>query len=200
MKNLLFIGDSLTDAGRDRTDEKHIGDGYVKKVDAKLAYEEPGAYYCRNRGYNGYCVADLFPRVYCDVLVHDPVCVTVTMGFNDTNIPQERFERFYDMLLAEMRRTLPSAHFILWEPFCIHGSATDERFDTLRTALKARAEGVRRLAKIYGATVIPMQERMDALAAENGPQYWTWDGVHPTPAGAELMSDVWLETFRSLEA
>ena len=44
MKRILFQGDSITDAGRSREDDKHLGIGYPRFVSGELALDNPGEY------------------------------------------------------------------------------------------------------------------------------------------------------------
>ncbi|MFO7197031.1 GDSL family lipase, partial [Enterococcus faecium] len=44
-----------------------------------------------------------------------------------------------------------------------------------------------------GATLIPLDGLMNALAIKHGPTFLAEDGVHPTKAGHEAIASTWLE-------
>ena len=44
MKRILFQGDSITDAGRDRDNIYSAGAGYARLVSAKMGFDHPGEY------------------------------------------------------------------------------------------------------------------------------------------------------------
>ncbi len=55
-------------------------------------------------------------------------------------------------------------------------------FDERRAAAK-------RVAERTGASFIPLQNAFNQAASSSGPAKWTYDGVHPTPAGHGLIAD-----------
>ena len=55
---------------------------------------------------------------------------------------------------------------------------------------------VAKLAKDYDAVHIPLQDIFDAAAkaaGSAGPENLIWDGIHPLPAGHELIARHWLQ-------
>lgn len=132
---LLFIGDSITDAGRDRTDSASLGSGYVHEIARTLqgrASGGPGPTVI-NKGLNGNRVYDLEARWTTDVIDHMPTVVTVKIGINDTwrrydsglASPVDEFEECLDRLLAETTRQL-SARLVVITPFLLPVSADQE--------------------------------------------------------------------------
>ena len=53
MKKILFMGDSITDAQRDRDSDAYMGAGYATMVAGELGSKEPYAYEFMNRGISG---------------------------------------------------------------------------------------------------------------------------------------------------
>jgi len=52
---------------------------------------------------------------------------------------------------------------------------------------------VKRLSQEFGCVLIPFQDILNKNL-ENAPQeYWLMDGVHPTCAGHQLLSDAWIQ-------
>jgi hypothetical protein len=68
----------------------------------------------------------------------------------------------------------------------------DAMVQKIETAI--RGEIVERLAKKYDAVYIPLQERLDKAAGEH-PEWSTPAGVHPSPAGHQIIADAWLAAF-----
>ena len=52
----------------------------------------------------------------------------------------------------------------------------------------------RRVAHASGAQFVELQDAFNKASARTGPRYWTADGVHPTPAGHELIAEHWRKT------
>jgi acyl-CoA thioesterase I len=52
------------------------------------------------------------------------------------------------------------------------------------------------LAREHRTRFMPFQSACDAALSDGTPpSYWAADGVHPTPAGHQLMADTWLRTL-----
>lgn len=85
-KRILFVGDSITDCGRERpiAGRNNLGDGYVSLINAMLEMDMPHEQ-CRvlNCGISGNTVVDLAERWQSDVLDWSPHCITMMIGIND---------------------------------------------------------------------------------------------------------------------
>ena len=62
MKRILFQGDSITDAGRNRDNLFSLGEGYPQLVAAKLSFKCPGEYEFINKGVSGDKSTQLYAR------------------------------------------------------------------------------------------------------------------------------------------
>lgn len=81
--HVLFIGDSITDAGR-LTDKPPYGGGYVSLIQALVTAEAPElGLRWSNRGISGNTVRDLAGRWQADVLDERPDWLCVKIGIND---------------------------------------------------------------------------------------------------------------------
>jgi len=211
-KRILFQGDSITDCGRSKENENSKGHGYATMVAGVLGAQEPFAYEFFNRGIGGNRVCDLLSRIRMDMVHLKPDYMSILIGVNDVwheytrqnGVRVDRFERIYSMILDELKEELPDLKIMLMEPYVLPGSATcnteehPARWEFFRSEVELRAQAVRRLAEKYGLVFVPLQERLDQ-ANENAPEgYWLRDGVHPTPAGHELIKQAWLEGFEKL--
>jgi lysophospholipase L1-like esterase len=202
---VLFQGDSITDAGRDRKGEgnannaRALGTGYAFLTAAPLL-----ANYCDakltiyNRGISGNKVFQLADRWDKDCIALKPDVVSILIGVNDIwhkldgryDGTIEIYERDYRALLERTRRELPGVKLVICEPFVLRCGAVNEKwfpeFDGYRAAAK-------RVATTFDAVFVPFQTMFDKAVRTTPPNYWAGDGVHPTIAGAELMAQEWLK-------
>ncbi len=57
------------------------------------------------------------------------------------------------------------------------------------------AKHVRSIAVDYNAAVVPYDSLFTSLLrehAEVAPEYWIWDGIHPTAAAHRRMAELWV--------
>ncbi len=207
MKTILFQGDSITDAGRDRANPESLGFGYPLMAGARLNLTYPGAYRVWNRGVSGDRSVDLFARIKADILNLQPDYLSILIGVNDVwheleasnGVSASKFRCIYTMLLEEIRQTLPQTRVMLLEPFVLRGFGTERYYKVFRQEVEARAAIVSELARKYGLPLIPLQAELDRLEQTAPEGWWLADGVHPTPAFHQLIADRWLETFEEME-
>lgn len=212
-KIILFQGDSITDVGRDRENCIHNGRGYAHLVQAQLGYEKPFVYTCYNRGISGNRVVDLYARIKKDMINLKPDYMSILIGINDVwheytsqnGVDAQKYEMVYDLLIRELKAALPNLKLMLLEPFVLPGSATEnteehpDRWEYFSAQCKLRQQAVRRLAHKYDLVFVPLQQEFNRVH-ENAPEgYWLGDGVHPTPAGHELIKRSWLKGFWEIE-
>ncbi|AYF97951.1 SGNH/GDSL hydrolase family protein [Protaetiibacter intestinalis] len=190
---LLFIGDSITDAGR-RDDPDGLGSGYVRLVAASLAARGDRRTVL-NRGIGGDRIGDLRDRWEADVLAHAPGTLSVYVGINDTwrrfdsglVTTTADFESAYRGLLEEAR-VASAPRLVLVEPFLT--PVTPEQEGWLDD-LAGKREAVATLASEFGAAFVPLHRILTVAALHHGPAAIAADGVHPTPLGAELIAEAW---------
>lgn len=212
-KRILFQGDSITDAGRNREDFYSLGYGYPLLVAAALTADTPDAYEYVNRGIGGDLLADLYNRRQADLLDLKPDYLSLFIGTNDAwaELDQGRpietaaFEQMYTDLLEEIFATCPDTKVMLLSPYIMEGlfsRNTDDQPDRLnqfRTHIASRIEVVRKLAQKYDLPFVDMQAVFDAACARADAACWTGDGAHPTPGGHELIKRAWLSAFDELK-
>lgn len=202
-KTILFQGDSITDAGRDRghyyaNDSRGMGSGYVRLVASTLLGEHPDAgYRIYNRGISGNKVYQLADRWDDDCLQLRPDVLSILIGVNDFwhtidfnyQGTAQTYERDYRALLQRTRQALPNVKLIIAEPFAvIGGTAITERWKDF----KPYQEAARHIAFEFNATFIPLQSIFDEALRHAPANYWVPDGVHPSMAGDYLMAQAWL--------
>lgn len=207
MKRILFQGDSITDAMRNRESEDWKGEGYPTLVTAKLGYDCPNEYEFINRGVSGNRVVDLLARVKYDMINLKPDYMSILIGVNDVwheldaqnGISAERYEQIYTMLLEEVLESLPNLKIMILEPFVLKGAATTEHWETFSDEVSKRAAAAKRIAEKFGLSFIPLQEKFNEAEKLAPASYWLRDGVHPTHAGHELITREWLKTFETIK-
>lgn len=193
----VFVGDSITDCGRDRGDSASLGDGYVRILADAIA-ERAGGADVRNVGVSGDRAIDLEARWATDVVAAHPDVLTVYVGVNDM---WRRFDsddptspEAFQATLLRLLDTLPAPlpRLLIIEPFFLPSTpAHREWIDDL----DGKRAVLRRVADQCGATFVPLHDRLTAAAAESGIAAIAPDGVHPSPAGHALIAEAWLEAF-----
>jgi lysophospholipase L1-like esterase len=202
---IVFFGDSITDAGRNREldgDNSSLGRGYVVHAASRLLEREPDGYEIINRGISGDRVVDLYARIKRDVWNLHPDLLSIYIGVNDVwheidlknGVEQERFERIYKTMLDETIERLPDTKIMLVAPFVQRGRATEEKFGEFEEVYEYAAI-VKRIAEEYRLPLVELQKPFDDAAEKYGIETLTHDGVHPTVRGAILLAGEWLKAF-----
>ena len=206
---ILFQGDSITDAGRDRTrrevnDAQALGRGYAYLAAARLLADQPRqGLMIWNRGISGNRVPDLLARWQADCIDLQPDVVSILIGVNDlwhkfdgryTGSVAD-YEQGYRELLEQTRQALPRAEIVIGEPFVLRCGAVSSRWFP---EFDQRREVAGRLAREFQTSFVPFQSSFErALTDGSPPAYWAADGVHPTAAGHQLLADTWLRVVAS---
>lgn len=199
---VLFQGDSITDAGRDRANGYDLGRGYSSMVAAwfSMMHPEMNVQFL-NRGIGGNTVRGLQSRWQADCLDLQPTWVSIMVGINEAarrfvyNEPMsaDEYESIYRDILTRARDQL-NARLILIEPFVL---PTDSDRMLWRTDLDPKIQVVRGLAREFNAILVPLDGIFAAAAAKRELAYWAVDGVHPTPAGHALVTQSWLRSVKA---
>lgn len=205
---ILFQGDSITDWGRDKNnstpnDFGALGSGYVLQAATRLLSDYPEKnLHIYNKGISGNKVFQLAERWDEDCLALKPNVISILVGVNDFwhtltygyTGTVEVYRNDFKKLLDRTRQTLPNVKLIIGEPFAVKGvKAVDDKwypiFDSYRQA-------AREIAGQFDAAFIPYQAIFDKAVEKAPASYWTFDGVHPSLAGAGLMAHSWLVTVK----
>ena len=201
---ILFQGDSITDAGRVRTEPADMGVGYARFVKARLSLDYPAKYEFLNRGVGGNRVADVYSRMYPDIIALRPDLMSIMIGTNDypwsdDDKYQVRFERVFNMLLEDVKTDLPDLKLMIMEPFVLPGDrVVAENYPLRRAGTERRAESAVKLAEKFGAKFVPTQKALDDVLDKAPIDYWTIEGVHLTEAGHQILADQWIKAFKEM--
>jgi lysophospholipase L1-like esterase len=103
-----------------------VGRGYANLVKARLSLDYPGKFEFQNRGVSGNRIADVYARMYPDIIELEPDLMSIMIGTNDypwldDEKYNERYERVFNMLLSDVREDLPNVRFMILEPFLLPG-------------------------------------------------------------------------------
>lgn len=215
----VWIGDSITDGGwgrsggsmapteeRNLKDQNHLyGHSYMFLCAAELQSRYPEqAYRCSNRGISGYTLQELEERWERDVEALQPDLISILIGTNDVDRALRKggfdvtaWEVRYRNYLTRTREAFPEVRLVLCTPFVMQAGrlARTENYAERADAVAACAEAVRRLAKEFGAELVDFHALFARLEGQKrvAPEYWVWDGIHPTPAGHHRMARLWLK-------
>ncbi|MBE9586838.1 lysophospholipase [Mucilaginibacter sp. JRF] len=207
--NILFQGDSITDGNRTRdNDWNHVmGHGYAYLISSRLWFDHPERkFHFFNRGVSGNKVVDLAKRWQTDTLDIKPDILSILVGVNDVlamlrgqeGFTADNFETDYRNLLKQTTEALPNVKLVIGEPFVLHTGKVNKMWDQWNTETAKRAEIAKKLATEFKAIFVPYQQAFNDALKKAPADYWIWDGVHPMPAGHELMAREWLKATKGL--
>ncbi len=205
MKTILFQGDSITDAGRSRSDNSLRGVGYPNLVASELLYDYPGQFNIINRGISGNRVVDLYARIKADFINLKPDYLTILIGVNDVwheygetpnGVADDKYRRVYCMLIEEIREALPEVKIYILEPFTLRGRGNEAYWEEFNREVRKRAASAKWVAEKYGLAFVPLQQKLDEMCSVCPAEYWLSDGVHPKEAGHELIARALLKELK----
>ena len=204
---ILFQGDSVTDAGRERRDYHQLGNGYPKYAAEliKQAFPEVEFEFI-NQGISGNRTGELFDRSSKDLIEFQPDIVSVLIGVNDVlhkycwpeNIkvpttPQQT-EANYRALLSEIKKRT-NAKILMMAPFVLGG----ERYGVAIPDVRALQPMIKRLANEFADAFVPLFDHFDEAMVEHpDPLYFTADGVHPNEVGARFIAGYYAQAIKPL--
>ncbi len=210
---ILFEGDSITDAGRDRSDPHGMGNGYPKYASELIraraqvraeangrAFEEPEFW---NFSISGSRSEHLLGRLE-NMIALQPDFISILIGVNDvwhrhsaTNpVPttDEQFEANYRRVL-EAVKTRTHAKLLMLEPFLL--DVPDKL--RMRPELIRIIEINRALAREYADAYLPLDGLFTAAEiAAREKNVYSADGVHPNPTGAQFIAEHYLRAAAPL--
>lgn len=202
---ILFQGDSITDAGRNRlfsgpNSPEGMGYGYPRWImDQFLEIIPTRDQKFYNRGVSGDRIQDLARRWPLDTLRLKPDLISILIGINDSSTylymgmgsSPEDFRSIYRQLLNNTLEALPATALVLCEPFALLTGQVNEAWNE---DITRRQTYVNELAQEYEALFVPFQSALDNAVLEGvPPRQLLEDGIHPTERGHRLLAKFWLE-------
>lgn len=199
---LLFQGDSITDAGRDRNDIHNLGNGYPKYAAKFLAEKYPDIdFEFIDLGIGGDQTKNLVARLDKDFIDIQPDIVSILIGINDVWhyaanrewLSDELFEERYRTVLTALKEKT-NAKIMMMEPFLV--PVEDKLF--FREDLYKKIEITRSLAREFADVYLPTDGLLCSAFIGDEPTTFAADGVHPTEKGAEYIGRLYCEYISNL--
>ena len=202
---ILFQGDSITDAGRDKRNYFHMGNGYPKYAAAYIKEQNPGRdFEFINLGISGNRTDQLFDRLYLDAIALQPDVISILIGINDVwhrhgnsrvETTDEQFMANYRGILNRLR-SQTNAKILILTPFLLPSSDKED----WRGEVERMNVMVRTLAKEFAVdALLPLDEKFAAaLPAAPAPDHYSADGVHPNQNGSDFIGKLYADYIRPL--
>jgi len=198
---IVFIGDSITGAGRFEPVYQPYGRGFVHFAAYTLLAKYPQLdLNIINSGISGDTIRDLTSRWESDCLRYRPDVVNILIGVNDLwrqhqgrlseAVYIDQFEAIYKRLLSETREKTNS-QIVLIEPFMFCNDVKNEMFKDLRSYVAV----VDKLAEQFDAVLVPVQKFIDDQIENVRPGLWSDDFVHPKIWAHCWIAQRWFEVI-----
>ena len=201
---LLFQGDSITDAGRDKRDFHNLGNGYPKYAAQLIAESHPEITFdFINLGISGNRTDQLFDRLYSDAIALQPDVISILIGINDIwhrrtpnyiATTDAQIELNYREILKSLK-SHTNAKIVMLSPYLLDADA----IQNMRGELTSILSIIRKLADEFADVYIPLDELFaEAVASQPAPLYYSNDGVHPNENGAKFIGECYARAVNEL--
>lgn len=203
--SLLFIGDSVTDVGREYQRDPgsfdSLGNGYVALISQALTAVYPDhVIKVINQGINGNRVTDLAKRWEKDVLDLKPDYVAILIGINDVwrffdqpfqhpidLVDADLFKNTYQMLIDQTKASVKE--LFLLSPFMFETNSTDPMLQKLQEYQAI----VQELAQKNNLVYIDLQSVVTDYLMKKSSYILSNDRVHPNQNGHFLIANALLK-------
>lgn len=196
---IVFLGDSITDCERDRSDINSLGNGFVKILADKLRPIYPDTdIQLINKGVSGDEISDLLARADGDVIALKPDAVVIMAGINNVihkykdekELDLKKFEADFKELLKKLKKEGMVVIFL--EPFLL--PAPDKL--RMRKLFNEELAIVNKIALKYADEFVAYDEMFNGLTETIPYTEYSLDGVHPTHRGSRLIADQAIKAIR----
>lgn len=202
MKDLLFLGDSITDCNH-YFDPENLGQGYVRMIYGKINTPDK-IYQVLNKGNDGFTVPAVRRLWKRSCLNLQPDFITILIGINDLAVMRNTgitasvgladFREQYQTLIDDIRM-MTDCPILLMEPFIFPYPA---EYSTWEPELHAMSEIIQDIASKNQVTFLPLWENLLLEAKKYGYSEITIDGIHLTKYGHQLIAEKWIEKMNLL--
>ena len=195
---IVFLGDSITDAGRKESPNQYVN------VFSEQLNKQNQQLNIINKGVDGQFTEQIAQSLHPECIFLHPDYVSILVGINDIGLlvasdvsEQEKLymledsiRAYHEMLFDLSRET--TAKIITLEPFIF---PKDGAFEEWIPWQKKMSKNIRKLARNYGASFVPLQEPLEQKIQELGYDAITTDGMHLTSTGHEILAALVKESF-----
>ena len=202
---IIFTGDSITDADRDRPigqgRGEQLGTGFVHMIHSLLSADYPQVYFeVVNTGISGNTSRDLIGRWQEDVLDLHGDCVVICIGVNDVwkqfscpamvayHVPIEEYEKNLHAMI-ERSQNAGLNKIILMTPFFMETN----KADTLLQKMDEYGAVCKAVALSHNLPCVDLQEAFDRYLAYRHPCFIQSDRIHPDWTGSLLIARAFLK-------
>ena len=205
---LVMVGDSITDAGRERPVGRAphgLGCGYVGLVHAMLASERAwSGIEVINLGVGGDTSRDVRQRWH-EVLDLGPTWITLMIGVNDvwrqfdrpdapeSAVTLDQYRAFLEEMVISAKDSVKG--LCLLTPFYLD----PDRSHPMRKMVDTYREAMTGIAHAHGVLHCDTQTMFDRSMDEIPPETLSSDGVHPTLLGHYLLAKHVLTTMQDAD-
>ena len=201
---ILFHGDSITDAGRDKRNYHDMGKGYPKFATELIKEAFPSVdFEFINQGISGNRTCQLFDRLYLDAIAFEPDVISILIGINDVwhrhgsgkiETTDLQVETNYRAILERLKAQT-NAKILILAPFLLDSADKED----WRPEVERLIAIVRGLANEFADAYVPLDELFaEALKTQPEPQYYSPDGVHPNDNGRAFIGKHYFEAVKPL--
>ena len=201
---VVFQGDSITDAGRDKRNYHDLGKGYPKYAAEQMVKDHPDVEFeFINFGISGNRTCQLFDRLYKDGIEFQPDVISILIGINDIwhRYGDGRIETTDAQLalnyrsILERLRAQTNAKIVMIAPFLLDFEGNQH----LRPDLERILPIVRELAKEFADVYIPLDEIFaEVLPTQPEALHYSRDAVHPNTNGSVFIGGKYAEAVKAL--
>jgi lysophospholipase L1-like esterase len=200
-QKIVFIGDSITDAGR-RDIAAPYGNGYVSMVRNMLIARYPHLNLTFvNRGVSGNTVREIAARYERDVVSERPHWLSLMVGINDvyrqfhgdpaTAVFPVEYQATLRLLVHRVQDAF-GTKVILLSPYMIE----PDREQPMRRQMEVYAALMAQVAAEFKTLYVDLQEAFAQVLRVSVPQLWSDDKFHPFGVGHALIAREWLRAVQ----
>ena len=201
---ILFQGDSITDAGRDKRNYFDLGKGYPKYAAQHIREAHPDMdIEFIDLGIGGNRTDQLFDRLYKDAIALESDIISILIGINDVwhrygsdrvATTDAQIELNYRTILEELKAKT-NAKIMILSPYLLD---CDDK-EGIRNDLKTVLPIIRGLADEYADVFVPLDKHFEeALKTQPAPKYYSADGVHPNDNGAAFIGKLYADAIEAI--
>ena len=201
---IVFQGDSITDAARDKRNYHDMGVGYPLYATKHMTEAHPEIEFeFINQGISGNRTGQLFDRLYPDALAFEPDIISILICINDIwhrygankiATTDAQIELNYRCILERIRKE-SNAKIMILAPFLLD----KEPWPGMREDLDRILPIVKKLADEFADVYVPLNEYFDeAIKTQPEELYYSGDGVHPNINGKTFIGKIYAEAIEKL--